>query len=70
MRVKAGDPVRVKEIEFTGYPEQDAKELRGVLKGLRIRRVIPKLPGLWNGWRLFPAYSPEAVEAGAARLRS
>ena len=68
--VKAGDPVRVKEIEFTGHPELNAKELRGALQGLRIRRVIPKLPGLWEGWRLFPAYSPEGVDAGAARLRS
>jgi outer membrane protein insertion porin family len=70
LAVKAGDPMRVKEVEFTGDSALDARELRGELRALRIRRVLPKLPGLWDGWRLFPAYSPEAVDADAARLRS
>ena len=36
---------------------------------LRARR-IPPIPGIWGGWRLFPAYSPDAVQSDLGRLQS
>lgn len=63
LKIKASDPVRVKEIEFAGNPQLNPKELRGALRALRIRRLL-------LGWRLYPSYSREAVDSDAARLRS
>jgi outer membrane protein assembly factor BamA len=68
--IKASDPVRVKEIEFAGDPRLDQKDLRGALRALRIRRLFPGVPGIWAGWRILPAYSPEAVDRDLARLES
>jgi hypothetical protein len=52
-----------------GDPGLDSKELRGALRALRIRRVFPRIPGLWDG-RLFPAYSSQAVDSDLAHLLS
>jgi len=69
--VEAGERVRVKEVTFTGDTELDSKELRGALREMKIRRVLPPIPGLWrNGWQLFPGYSPDAAAADVGRLRS
>ena len=67
--VTAGRAVQVKNIEFSG-PALDAKQLADALPELSFRRILPKLPGLGNGWRLFPPYSPDLVEAAAAHLTS
>ena len=32
--------------------------------------MLPAVPGLWRGWKLFPAYNPEAVESDIHRLQS
>jgi len=37
---RAGDPVRVREVEFTGDTGLDSKALRGALQSLRARRLI------------------------------
>lgn len=70
LTVKTSGAVRVKEIDFAGGPALDPKELRAALRALRIRRLFPGMPGLWDGWRLLPAYGVEAVDADLARLRS
>ena len=69
--VEAGERVRVKEVTFTGDTELDSKQLRGALREMKIRRVIPPIPGvLRNGWQLLPGYSPDAAAADVGRLRS
>jgi len=70
LNIEAGERVRVKQVEFTGDTEFDPKELRGVLRALKIKRVTPPIPGLWNGWVLHPGYSPESVQGDLALLRS
>jgi outer membrane protein insertion porin family len=60
--ITPGDRIRVTEIQFAGDSALESKELHQALRALRIRRIL--------GWPLFPAYSPEAVEADLARLRS
>ena len=70
LQVHAGDPVRVKEVQFLGNPVLDPKTVRHELHALRIRRLTPGLPGVWHGWISYPAYSPEAVQSDLGRLRS
>ena len=62
LSVHPGKPIDVQEIEFRAGTALDARELRGALRYLRIRRVF--------GWRMAPVYSPEALESDLNRLRS
>jgi hypothetical protein len=61
---------RVKTVNFIGDPGIDPEQLRRALRALKARRLIPRFPGLWPGWRWFASYSPEAVESDLGRLRS
>ena len=70
LNIDAGERIRVKQVEFTGDTAFDPKELRGALHTLKIKRVTPPIPGLWNGWVLYPGYSPESVQGDMAQLRS
>lgn len=70
LNIEAGERIRVKEVDFTGDTEFDSKDLRDSLRSLKIRRVTPPIPGIWDGWRLFPGYSPEGVQGDLALLRS
>jgi outer membrane protein insertion porin family len=70
LTVRAGKPVDVRAVEFAGHTGLDAKDLRWALRDLRIRRLLPGVPGVWDGWRMFPAYNRDAVDADLNRLRS
>jgi outer membrane protein insertion porin family len=70
LNIDAGERIRVKQVEFTGDTEFDSKDLRGNLRALKIKRVTPPIPGIWQGWRLYPGYSPEGVQGDLALLRS
>ena len=70
LNIDAGERIRVKEVDFTGNTAFDPKDLRGALRSLKIRRVTPPIPGVWNGWRLYPGYNPEGVQGDLALLRS
>jgi len=62
LTVHASDPVRVKNIEFTGDLALNAAQLRGSFQALRARRIL--------FWRILPAYSHEAVESDMTRVVS
>ena len=64
LKVDAGDPVRIQHVEFEGDLGLKPKELR---RGLSALRTKPMIPGIW---RILPDYSPEAIDADVARLRS
>jgi len=65
------DPhLHVKTVNFVGDPGIDPVELRRALRALKARRIIPRVPGLWTGWRLLPEYSLDAVDSDLGRLRS
>jgi outer membrane protein insertion porin family len=70
LTVHQGDAVDVKKVDFEGNPGMDTRQLRSVLHAMRIRRMLPGVPGLWHGWKLFPAYSPDSVESDIRRLQS
>ncbi len=60
----------VKAVNFVGEPGIDPEQLRRALRALDPHRILPGIPGLWNGWRLYRDYSSDAVQADLARLRS
>jgi hypothetical protein len=62
--------LHVKTVNFAGDSGIDPAQLRRALRALKARRLIPRVPGLWPGWRLLADYSPEAVESDLGRLRS
>lgn len=70
LNIDAGERIRVKEVDFEGDTEFDSKELRGALRSLKIHRVTPRIPGIWNGYIQYPGYSPEGVQGDMALLRS
>jgi outer membrane protein insertion porin family len=70
LNIDAGERIRVKQVDFSGDTEFDSKDLRGALRSLKIKRVTPPIPGIWNGFRLYPGYSPEGVQGDLALLRS
>ena len=70
LTVHAGQPVDLKSVEFQGELGLRIRELRSELRAARIRRVFPPMPGIWAGWRLFPAYYEPALDGDLARLRS
>lgn len=57
LKVDIGDAIRVKEVRVEGEVVP-----RASLRALRSRRIL--------FWRLLPSYSPEAVDADVARIRS
>jgi outer membrane protein assembly factor BamA len=70
LTVRAGHPVDVKAVQFKGDLGLDIHQLRSTLQAARIRRLFPPIPGLWAGWRLFPAYNPQALDTDLAHIRS
>ena len=62
--------LRVQTVNFVGDPGIDPEQLRRALRGLKARRIIPRFPGLWTGWRVLPDYRLEAVNSDLGRLRS
>ena len=65
LNVHAGESLRVREVRIDGDPAARAE-----LKALKPIRILPGIPGLWDGWRLLPVYDREAVDADASRVLS
>jgi outer membrane protein insertion porin family len=70
LTVDPGQRIRVRQLDFTGDVGLDPKDLRRALQALKVRRLTPPIPGIWSGWRLFPAYSPDAVQSDLGRIQS
>jgi Surface antigen variable number repeat len=65
LRVSTGNALKVSEVRIEG--DQAA---RRQLKALKPTRILPGVPGLWNGWRLMPSYSRDAVDSDSGRILS
>lgn len=70
LKVRAGDPVDLKAVQFRGDLGLDVHEVRKTLQAARIHYWFPPIPGLWAGWRSFPAYNPQALDTDLGRIRS
>ena len=62
LHVDLGTAVRVRQVSFTGAPAWTQQDLARQLRALRAHRLL--------FWRLFPDYTPQAVDSDLARLRS
>jgi outer membrane protein assembly factor BamA len=65
LKVDIGDSSKVTNVEIIG--DQAA---RHQLKALKPIRILPGIPGLWNGWRILPSYSRDAVDSDSGRILS
>jgi len=65
LNVDIGEYVKVTKVRFEGD-----RMFRGKLEALKIHRIVPGIPHVWDGWRLLPAYSVESVDADAAHIRA
>jgi outer membrane protein insertion porin family len=70
LHVRTSKPVRIEEIRLAGEAGLDRKGIERAFQSLKIKQVIPGIPGIWSGWRMHPPFSRAAVEADLARLRS
>ena len=70
IHVKAGDSVKVGDVQITGDTVFAPKEVQKALQALRIHKIVPGIPGVWHGYTSFPAYSEQAVQSDLARLQS
>lgn len=62
LTVRATDPVRVRQVNFSGNTALDESGLRHQLQALHTRRIL--------FWKLAPSYSEGAVQADLARITS
>ena len=70
LRLRPGPQYRVQEIRFWGTLGLDKDVLLQAMRSTRARRVLPGLPGVWNGWRWHSRFSERRVEASLQSLRS
>jgi Surface antigen variable number repeat len=68
--VETGERRRMGKVELAGELGLRPDEIRRALRATKSRTILPTFGGLWRGWTLRPAWSEEAVESDAARLRS
>jgi surface antigen-like variable number repeat protein len=57
-------------ITFRGELGLRPPEIRKALRSTRSRTMLPRIPGVWKGWRLQPDYSENAVQSDATALRA
>lgn len=70
LSVQAGKPQRIRQVELTGNLGVKEKDAIHALQEIRVKRMLPGFPGLWEGWKLYPAYHQKAIDSDLARLRS
>jgi outer membrane protein insertion porin family len=70
IHVKAGDSVKVEQVEVVGDTIFSQKEVAKSLQALRVKKVLPGIPGIWHGWTWHPSYSEAAVQSDLAHLQS
>lgn len=64
LKIESGPALRVKHLQVSGALGLPPKQLRGSLRALRTKTIVPLV------WRLPPDYSREAIDADVSRLRS
>jgi hypothetical protein len=70
IHIDKGQAVDIEAVTFSGNLGMPASKLPHALRATKSRTMLPRIPGIWNGWRLRAGYSQSAVESDAANLRS
>jgi hypothetical protein len=70
IHIDKGQAVDVGAVSFTGDLGVREKELRKALRATGSRTMLPRIPGVWNGWRLLRPYQADSAPADVANLQS
>lgn len=70
IHIERGDEVAVKAVTFSGDLGVNEKDLRGALRATKPTTILPRVPGVFNGWRMLRGYNDETVPADISYLRS
>lgn len=70
IHIDKGQAVDVGAVSFTGDLGVKEKELRKSLRATGSKTILPRVPGVWNGWRMLRPYQAESAPADVANLQS
>jgi outer membrane protein insertion porin family len=70
IEVDKGQQVDIAAVTFSGNLGVRASDLRRVLRATKTKTMVPRIPGIWKGWRLRPGYNQDAVRSDVANLQS
>jgi len=70
VHIEKGQSMKVKEVTLSGELGVKPSDAFGALRATKRRTMLPRIPGLWKGWRLAPNYEEGAVQSDLANLRS
>src|SRR5579883_219233 len=70
VRIEKERPVDVDGVRLSGDLGVNHADVRRALHATRGKRLLPGIPGIWNGWLVRPPYTEDAVQADLANLRS
>jgi outer membrane protein insertion porin family len=70
LHVNLGEQVRVNEVNLIGDTGLDPKQLKKSLRALKSKRVIPAIPGVWNGWTKRPLFSHGGAQSDIVNVQS
>lgn len=60
----------ITSVTLSGHLGLKESEVRKSLRATRTKVMLPRIPGIWTGWRVLPAYSKEAVQSDVGNVRS
>ncbi|HEY7390921.1 MAG TPA: POTRA domain-containing protein [Bryobacteraceae bacterium] len=70
INIEKGRAVDVKTVTFSGDLGVKEKDLRGVLRATKPTTILPRVPGVWNGWHILRGYNEDTVPADIGNLKS
>jgi len=68
--IHKGRAVDVKTVTFTGDLGVKEKDLRGALQATKPTTILPRVPGIFNGWHIPRGFNEDTVPADIGNLRS
>lgn len=68
--IDQGRRVEVASVTLTGDLGTPVEDARKALRWTRGTTIVPRIPGIWNGWRLPSAYTESGVRYDLSNLQS
>ena len=70
IHVEQGQKLNINQTTVVGDLGTRGADARKVLQSTRPKLIVPRIPGIWNGWRILPGYSYAAVRSDLGNLQS
>jgi outer membrane protein assembly factor BamA len=68
--IDRGRHIDIRKVNVTGDLGAPGESANKALKWSNSKTILPAIPGVWNGWHLWPGYSDNAVDYDVANLKS